>query len=50
MEIKVHFDDVEGDDPKIMLVGESRVSGCTNSADLDKIPLKSKLISNEVMD
>lgn len=46
----MHFVDVEGDDLAILPIGESRASDSTNSTNLDKAPLKSKLISNEVMD
>ena len=41
---------MEVDDPAIIAVGESRMSGSTNDADLVMNQLKSKLLPNEVMD
>ena len=37
-------------DPIEQVVGSSRVSGDANSSEVDHIPLKSKLLSSEVMD
>jgi len=36
MELEVHFVDVEGNDPTILPIGESRMSSSTNSIELTR--------------